>query len=354
MSMHVAVSGAWLGVPSGANRRLLGLLDALCGLLREDERVTVLHGRGYVPPWQRPRMQWHALDLAPQPPTLARAWFEWQGLPRLLRSLDADLLDHAMLPLPRTNVPAVLTVHDTRDIDGHSSKPVWLARMLLHDAVRRATALVAVSRFTASRIRAHAPAADPMVVPNAPSLPVLPRAAVPDLVLHVGHLEPRKNLSLLLDGFARLDRERRRQLRLVLVGADAGSRASLVSRAAALGILDRVEFAGPLPDAALPPLYARAAVVCVPSHHEGSGLCALEGLAAGAPVLVSANSGMAELAIHGAVTLPPDDSAAWAAAMAAAVPPAAPALTAGWEHAARQLLGTWRSAHGRHRQPGNA
>ncbi len=354
MSMHVAVSGTWLGVHSGANRRLLGLLGALRVQLREGERVTVLHGRGYAPPWQHQRVRWHELDIDPQPPTLARAWFEWRRMPRVLRSLDVDILDHAMLPLPRAGVPSVLTVHDTRDVDVHSHRPAWLARMLLHAAVHRAAALVAVSDFTAARIRAHAPAAGPVVIPNAPSLPVLPRAAVPDLVLHVGHLEPRKNLSLLLDAFARLDRERRRQLRVVLVGADAGSRASLVARAAALGILDRVEFAGAIADEQLPALYARAAVVCVPSHHEGSGICALEGLAAGAPVLVSANTGMAELVQHGAIALPPDDSSAWTDAIAAAEPPASPAIASGWDAAAGQLLEVWRSAHGCHRQPGKA
>ena len=354
MSMHVAMGGTWLGIPSGANRRMLGLLEAMRALLHEGEQVTVLHGRGYAPPWQHPRVHWHAVDLDPQPPTLARAWFEWRSLPRLLRRLDVDLLDHAMLPLPRAGVPSVLTVHDTRDVDGHSHRPAWLARMLLQDAVRRASALVAVSRFTAARIHAHVQAAETVVIPNAPSLPVLPRAAVADLVLHVGHLEPRKNLSLLLDGFARLDRERRRQLRVVLVGADAGSRASLQARAAALGILERVDFAGALPDEALPALYARAAAVCVPSHHEGSGICALEGLAAGAPVLVSANSGMAELAQLGAIALPPDDSAAWADAIAEAEPPASPPLVPGWDAPARQLLDVWRSAHGRHRQPGKA
>lgn len=354
MSLHVAVSGAWLGVHSGANRRLLGLLEALRSLLQEDERVTVLHGRGYAAPWQHARVRWHALDLDPQPATLARSWFEWRRLPRVLHDLDVDVLDHAMLPLPRTGVPEVLTVHDTRDVDGHSDRPAWLARMLLRDAVRRASAVVAVSRFTAARIRAHAPAAAPVVIPNSPSLPVLPRAAVPDLVLHVGHLEPRKNLSVLLDAFARLERGRRNQLRVVLAGADAGSRSSLMARAAALGILDRVDFAGAIADEALPALYARAAAVCVPSHHEGSGLCALEGLAAGAPVLVSANSGMAELAQHGAIALPPDDSRAWAAAMATATPPPSPALVAGWDAPARQLLAVWRSAHGRHRQPGKA
>jgi len=350
--LHVAVSGAWLGVHSGANRRLLGVLDALRTLLQEGEHVTVLHGRGYTPPWRHPRVDWHALDLPPQPATSARVWHEWRRLPRLLRRLDVDLLDHAMLPLPRTGVPTVLTVHDTRDADGHSNRPQWLASMLLRSAVRRATAVVAVSEFTAARIRAHAPRARPVVVANAPPLPVLPRAAERDLVLHVGHLEPRKNLSLLLDAFSRLERERRRQLRIVLAGADAGSRASLVSRAAALGILDRVEFAGVVAEEALPELYARAAMVCVPSHHEGSGLCALEGLAAGAPVLVSANSGMAELGRHGAVLLPPDDSAAWAVAMRDAVEPSGPHPATGWDAAARDLLAVWRSAHRVHRDPG--
>jgi glycosyltransferase involved in cell wall biosynthesis len=107
-----------------------------------------------------------------------------------------------------------------------------------------------------------------------------------------------------------------------------------------------VQFAGPVSDDELPALYAGAVAVCVPSRYEGSGLCALEGLAAGRPVLVSDRGALPEHA--GARVLPADDPAPWTAAMAeAAAQPVPPRPTDvfpdPWQPGAAGLLEVWRS-----------
>lgn len=118
------------------------------------------------------------------------------------------------------------------------------------------------------------------------------------LCLAIGGVEERKNSVRLLEAFARLRRSDPAwaDARLLVAGG-----ASLLDHRAehrrwdaalaALGWREGPEQpvwrCGPLPDAALPPLLRRAALLALPSLVEGFGLVALEALACGTPVLVS-------------------------------------------------------------------
>ena len=352
MSLHVAVSGWLLGPPSGANTRLLALLREFGPLLREGERVTVLHRQGFTPPHMHAAIGWREVAI-PAAPSWRRALAERRQLPRVLRDLDADLLDHAMLPLPRVPCPVVLTIHDLRDADGHGHRPRWFARWLVRRACVRARAVVVPSRFTAARLAAIAPSAPVTIVPNGVGLPPAspaPGSPAPRAgghLLHVGHLEPRKNLGVLLRALARIPDGVRPEL--WLCGADAGAGRALHALARRLGVQDRVRFLGVVPDADLPSLYAGARAVVVPSRYEGFGLCALEGLAHGLPVLVSDAGALPEVVGAHGIVLPVDDIAAWAAAIertadGGAIPSAgrARAATCSWQRAATQVVDLWR------------
>jgi glycosyltransferase involved in cell wall biosynthesis len=345
MSLHTAVSGWLLGPPSGANRRLLGLLAAMRGRLLTGERVTVLHARGFAVPFEHPSVRWQPVAI-PGAPTFRRVRAERRLLPGLLRELEASVLDHGLLPAPKIPCPLCLTIHDVRDADGEGRRWRWLARTVLSSSLARAAAVVVPSGFTKARVLAHAANAPPIhVIANVASLP-LARAAGRGWFLHVGHLEARKNLGLLVNAFAQLPTALRAQHPLRLAGADAGEGGRLRRLAVQRGIAAQVQFAGPVSDDELPALYAGAVAVCVPSRYEGSGLCALEGLAAGRPVLVSDRGALPEQA--GARVLPADDPAPWTAAMAeAAAQPVPPRPTDvfpdPWQPGAAGLLEVWRS-----------
>lgn len=346
MTLHAAVSGWLLGAPSGANRRLLALLAHAGPQLAPGERITVLHRADFVPP-RIDRIEWQPIAIPAAPPW-RRALAEQRLLPRRLRELRATVCDHGFLPLPRVPVPACLVVHDVRGADGCSRWPRWLARAVLRRSCRRAAAVMVPSAWTAARVRELVPGTAPLVVANAVDAPATTRTPSRPLpangyLLHVGHLERRKNLAVVIDALALVPAAARPQL--WLAGADAGQLRALLARAAA-GV--DVIALGAVDDGELAALYGSARAVVMPSLHEGFGLPALEALAHGRAVFVSATSALPEVVgAHGTV-LPPHDARAWAAAIQA--PPAAADAGArarhlaaySWPNAAATLLATWR------------
>ncbi len=110
-----------------------------------------------------------------------------------------------------------------------------------------------------------------------------PRSQEPRHLLHVGTLEPRKNLDLLLNAYALLDPAHRPPL--FLVGRYGWRQRSLVERIARMG--PSVRWLGEVDDARLGRLYRHAAVLVQPSRDEGFDLPLIEGLSAGVPVVAS-------------------------------------------------------------------
>jgi len=351
--MHVVVGGWLVGdVPSGADRRLLGILRAAARLLREDERVTLLHGPGHAPTELGPGIGLRQVRI-PTGPTWRRALAERAKLPRLLADLDASVVELAALPVARgLPCPVSLTIHDLRDLDGWRRRilPSSFMRRVLRRAVASATSITVPSRFTADRLRAHVDLAPPIrVVPGG-----VDRDSIVDgptsesgepSILHVGHLERRKNLEVLIDALPRLP-----GTTLRLAGADHGAGRALAARAQRRGVAERVVFEGIVDDERLASLYCDAGVVAVPSRYEGFGLTALEALAAGRPVVVGDGSALAEVVGDAGRVVPWSDAAAWAEALGdelreATVPHEirrARALELTWDQAAERTVEIWR------------
>jgi glycosyltransferase involved in cell wall biosynthesis len=134
--------------------------------------------------------------------------------------------------------------------------------------------------------------------------------------LHVGTLEPRKNLPVLLAAWRLLRARLPGAPPLVLAGAfgwGAGALRREVERAADEGWLRPL---GYVPAAELADLYRGAAVVVLPSLYEGFGLPAVEAMAAGAPLVVSDIPVLREVAGDAALYAPPDRPERWADALA--------------------------------------
>lgn len=133
-------------------------------------------------------------------------------------------------------------------------------------------------------------------------------------ILYVGTLQPRKNLSRLIQAFARLQTERER-IQLVLAGKKGWLVDTILDQARALGLHDRVVFPGFVDDADLAALYSGATLFAMPSLYEGFCMPVLEAMACETPVICSNTSCLPEIVGDAALTFDPLDVDAMAAAM---------------------------------------
>ena len=146
------------------------------------------------------------------------------------------------------------------------------------------------------------------------------RQEKPLRLLCVARIDRQKNQMMLVEWLARHPAGR---VRLVGPVTQPDYRVELESRAAELGVADRLDIVGALGPGSpeLVSEYASADVFVLPSRHEPFGIAVLEAWAAGLPVAASDVGGLGRLcAAHpgAAATFPPDDSAALDAAISAA------------------------------------
>jgi glycosyltransferase involved in cell wall biosynthesis len=182
---------------------------------------------------------------------------------------------------------------------------LWQRRL-----VAQADAIVVPSAFAHERLRMlRAPLGDvPVhVIPHVQrAFADRSTAAEGEYALVVSRLAPEKGADVAVEACARAS------VPLVVAG-DGPMAESLRARAPAT-----VRFAGRIGDAELAALRARAAVAIVPSRSaETMGLAALEGMAAGVPVVASAIGALPEVVADPGALVPPGDPIALAAAVLA-------------------------------------
>jgi glycosyltransferase involved in cell wall biosynthesis len=127
--------------------------------------------------------------------------------------------------------------------------------------------------------------------------------------LHVGVLEKRKNLGMLLMAFDKLVRQQGYEdIRLVLVG-QRGPRESLddydhlIALASTLRLADKVDFTGYVAQEKLAGYFQNALGYVFPSANEGFGLPVLEAFSFGLPVIISRQEALMEVAGEAALVL---------------------------------------------------
>jgi len=138
------------------------------------------------------------------------------------------------------------------------------------------------------------------------------------LILFLGRLSAKKSPDLLLQAFAKLPAELEgRPLQLVFGGPDEGGMtAQLEQMASQLDVRTRIQFAGPLFGGNKWAAYQDADVFVLPSQNENFGNTAAEAVAAGTPVIVTEQCGIAPLLANEAGLVVRHDSAALSEALA--------------------------------------
>jgi glycosyltransferase involved in cell wall biosynthesis len=258
------------------------------------------------------------------------------ALPRALAEVRPDLYHDTKHALPwRCRVPAVVSLHDLAFHRCPQTFPfgarVFLQRSTAH-AVRRARAVLVPSRATAADVADIHPRAAAKVrcvpygiAPRAPIAPAELDAMRARLgltgrwILHVGTLQPRKNVDLLVRA-VRLLRAEGFPHRLLLAG-----RVGWQARATLAEIErdDTARWLGEVSGEDLAALYASAEVFVSPSAYEGFGFTVGDALAAGVPAVISDISSLPELCGEAAVRIARLDAEGVAAAMRAVLNDAA-------------------------------
>ena len=136
-----------------------------------------------------------------------------------------------------------------------------------------------------------------------------------DFLLFVGSIEERKNLGIVVEALACL-RETHPALHLVAVGKRTPYTARVETRAAALGLQDRLHCLHGVPDEDLRALYHAARIFVYPSRYEGFGIPIVEAIHARLPVLAATGSCLEEAGGPVCRYMNPDDAPAWAEAIA--------------------------------------
>jgi glycosyltransferase involved in cell wall biosynthesis len=296
---------------AGIGRYARQLIEAL----RHVPDVDVTPSVPATPAWSESRP---ARFLHAQPHVLSDAV---AGHPHLVHGLGGE----PVVGFPTSR--QVVTVHDVEmwrgaPAPGAAGAPLRLYGALLAPVLRRCAGIIAVSETTREeaiatlgldRSRTHVVAHG--VGPVFSSRPKLRDARTVEalgleepFVLWVGSLrarDPRKGLDTLLEAMERLPGG---GPPLALAGALGPEADRLAAEAWRRHV--RIVLCGPVDDEDLASLYRQAALVAVPSTHEGFGLTALEAMACAAPLVATAVGNLPQLTLDVALLIQPGDPAA--------------------------------------------
>lgn len=275
---------------------------------------------------------------------------------------DALFLPIQMLPLFRRRTMAtVAVVHDLEFLRyPQTYAPVnrLLLRFFTRRAVREASRLIAVSQYTKDdvvRVYGRRPE-DITVVRHGvdherfgqgasamgQGQAVRERYRLPEhFVLFVGALQPRKNVSGLLDAFERLPALGVPDVGLVLVSGSGWKEEALLRRITASSRREHIRLLRRISADDLPALYCAAALFVLPSFSEGFGMPVLEAMASGTPVVASNASSLPEVAGSAALLVDPRDPAALADALRRVLTDESLRTELAWKGRARAAQFTW-------------
>lgn len=134
-------------------------------------------------------------------------------------------------------------------------------------------------------------------------------------LLYLGTLEPRKNITTLIEAYAHLRKAHSIREKLVLAGGKGWLYDAIFERVQQLNLEAEVIFPGFVADSELPLWYAAAAAFVFPSLYEGFGIPVAEALASGIPVVTSNVSSLPEAGADIALCIDPHDVEAMVAAL---------------------------------------
>jgi len=203
-------------------------------------------------------------------------------------------------------VSSVVTIHDLSFIyypQDFLKKDLYQLKTWTAYSVKKAKKIIAVSQSTKKDIIKiyKIPEEKIEVIYNGyekpktvtPSKFKIKKISCPYL-LYVGTIQPRKNLSLLIDAFYKFN-QIYNNYELVIAGKKGWLYKKIFDKVSDLGIEDRVFFTDYVTDFQLAYLYQNAFCLVMPSLYEGFGIPLLEAMSFNCPVVSSFSSSLPEI-----------------------------------------------------------
>lgn len=246
-------------------------------------------------------------------------------IPRLLRKWGAGCVvepaHFGPFNLPQA-IHRITVIHDLTPLLFPAYHP-WgsqrLQRLFLPGIVRRARTLVVDSQSTGTDLVTCFPEATGKTVVNYPGVDAtfqeVDDPSVParnglegPYFLHVGAIEPRKNLVTLLNAFDLFKAATGHTAIMAFIGPEGWKNRPFFERLAASPYRQAIRLLGYAPQADLPALYTRAIALVYPSRYEGFGLPVVEAMRCGTPCVLSRSSSLLEAGGNAALYCSPDSS----------------------------------------------
>lgn len=251
---------------------------------------------------------------------------QWE-LVNVLKELKPDLYHAPSFVAPVLNpFPMVMTIHDVNHIalaDNYSLFHTLYYRFIVGPSAKKSSKILTDSEFSKKEISKYLLLPDEKIrviysgcgeefrpIKDQKELERLrKRYSLPEtLILYVGSYKPHKNVSNLLNAYARLS------LEIPLVLSGKGNK-DLLALSKALKVDKKIIFIGDIKESDLPAIYNCATLFVFPSFYEGFGLPPLEAMSCGCPVICSNTSSLPEVVGDAAIMVNPHDTKELAAAI---------------------------------------
>ncbi len=340
--MHVGINAQLLSFSQnyrngGISRHIRSLLTALAKWPGKNEYTVFVNGQDVVERLaaRHPQINYVSVSWPESRPASRIAWEQFT-LPSLIRQRHIDVLHSPanVLPelLPRS-CAGVVTLHDLAFL--RFPNVLTRTRRLYHRtftirSLQRATMIISVSESTkrdavelvgipVERLQTVYAAIDDRFSSEIGEKEIAAfrqkHGLTQGFLLYLGTLEPRKNITALIEAYAYLRNMYARQEKLVLAGGKGWLYDTIYEKIEKLGLETEVIFPGFVVDNEQKLWYHAASAFAYPSLYEGFGLPVVEALVCGTPVVTSNVSSLPEAGIDIALSIDPQDVEAMAEAL---------------------------------------
>jgi glycosyltransferase involved in cell wall biosynthesis len=340
--MHVGINAQLLSFGQnyrngGVSRYIRFLLTALAAQPGEHSYTIFVNGPEVIEQLalKHPQLRFVSAPWPESRPAVRVRW-EQLTLPTLLRQQQIEVLQSPVDVLPRwmpDHCATVVTLHDLAFV--RFPHVLTRAKRLYHQtftihSLRQASLVITVSNST--KQDAH----ELVGIPNERMQTVYTciderfSNVIADetvqafrqehgfsdgYIFFLGTLEPRKNVTTLLDAYALLRQKYHRREKLVLAGGKGWLYDEIFAKVRDLGLEAEVVFPGFVADTEQALWYRASSIFVYPSLYEGFGIPVTEALVSGVPTVTSTVSSLPEAGAGLALCVEPQDIEALVEAM---------------------------------------